>query len=206
MILIAGGVYYAINIHRATDNGIVTQNVLAPVHLLLDTKGVLHETVPEQVVTKVDMKHLTDSIRKTLKVSVVTHENTSVQVLHDTFVVHVYDDPNSHDLIAKDSTKDIQITFRGSSLAQLGSFDISLTPDTLSEISAIKRRFLRSDLHTTYFTHSNSLVKTVSGSSLTYSEQKPILVFGITGGVNIMTGKPFWGIGATLPLFSIKTR
>lgn len=182
---------------------------ISPVEQKVDKKGTSYSEIKVNEVSQVDMKHITDSIRKVLgkgQVQTIIKEITGDVIYKDTNKV-VYIDSSKGDITSIDSTKDIKVSFTGNYKKKTGEFDIHLTPDTVTIISNVKHHWFKPDELTTNTYHTNSLFTPVQGSSYTIKPKRMIGCIGPSIGV-VYAGKwiPALGITATFNLIPIRSK
>ncbi len=202
-LLVLGIVLFLyLRFHNPHRNEVVTLPKIENATTIIGKNGVEYQVIKQTVYLQPDMKKLTDSIKKTLRVNSITQVTTQIQTIHDTIPVSVFVDVN-HDITAAEVNKDIEIHFKGNSDTKLGLFTFFLAPDTVTEVSTFKSHLFKSDEHSVFFAHSNSLVKTVAGSSYTYRDRKPIINVELQAGYNIVENKFYYGVGLGIPLFPL---
>lgn len=174
----------------------------------VDEKGITHSIINQRVYTEKEMKIITDSLKKALKVSGVsqvtqTITNVEAELEAKTFYVDTVD----HTINASYQDKDIYAEFNGNTVTKYGMFKFILTPDTMTYVTTFKKKLFKPDIYSVDVSHTNGYFKTVEGLSYTYKNPKPIIVIGPTVGV-LYDGKfkPFVGVGATFNLISIKSK
>jgi len=186
------------------SNGTATLPGLAATTSFITQNGTMYQKAPETVLSKVDMKHLTDSLRKTLKVTRIEHINTITQVIHDTVPALVFVDTSTGDIKANYEDRWIRIGFLGNTKTDLGSFDFELTTDTVTEINVTKKRLFRATEHSILINHSNKMVKTTQASSISWKEPKVIAVLGPYVGYDAINNRIGAGIAITFNVVGFK--
>ena len=192
------------------SNGSPTLPKLQVTTSYVDKNNIKHETVPEKIVAKKEMKKATKEIRKNIKgkpniTSYAQIVNTLDTVLPDVAIIMTDDS-----IYAQDSTKYINVIFGGSTKTKIGVFSIHLEPDTITLVNTEKRHLFSGKSHSLDLTHSNQLITTSLASSMTYKEKKSIICFGPSLGVRLglestkITYHPYIGVGVTFNLISLK--
>ena len=185
--------------------------ILAPVQQKIDKKGNQYVEIKEELFTKAQVKHISDSLIKVYKVSKI--DGVVKQVQHiDTFSreILVFIDTGTHEIRAVDSNRYIINVFKGNTKTNTGQFHLTLTPDTLSYIDAVKTHFFKPNEHNIIISHSSPYIKTTNASAYKYKEPKVQFCIGPSAGVQYspIDGKfhGYLGLGITLNLISIKSK
>lgn len=183
-------------------------NIMKPVENKVDKKGTPYVEIKEQMYTKAQVKEITDSFRRNFKgkpqikevIRYVAYVDTSLKTEGpkiDTFEGNV---------TISDSfqSKDVYISYKGSSLTKTGTFNLSLTPDTTTFLVAEKKKLFKANERTINIYHTNSLIKTAVGTAYTEKIPKPILTLIAGGYYDPILNKYGFCISAGVPLITIK--
>jgi hypothetical protein len=186
----------------------VKKPVLKPTVQKKDKNGTVYTEVKGTLFTEEQMKHITDSMAKALGKGKVQQIIETVTVIDTEYEVKkFYIDSTTGNIYAQDSNKDSKISFAGNSKTGTGKFRLSLTPDTASYITTIKKHLFRASEINVNIYHTNHLFTPSMGSAYTSKSPKTIACIGPVMGVGYNgTLFPFLGVGITLNVVSIKIK
>jgi hypothetical protein len=186
----------------------VKKPVLKPTVQKKDKNGTVYTEVKGTLFTEEQMKHITDSMAKALGKGKVQQIIETVTVIDTEYEVKkFYIDSTTGNIYAQDSNKDSKISFAGNSKTGTGKFRLSLTPDTASYITTIKKHLFRASEINVNIYHTNHLFTPSMGSAYTSKSPKTIACIGPVIGVGYNgTLFPFLGVGITLNVVSIKIK
>ncbi len=172
-----------------------------------DKQGNLHSVIEEKKYSKQDFNTLTDSIKKTLKVTKVIYVDHIVNKI-DTQFYPDYFTLDSLDDSIKVSHEDpySKISFLGDFKTKQGEFKLELINDTVTLLNAYKKHLFKKDEYFTDITHSNKLITTVEGNSYSAKVPKPVLDFDIFLGYDPFIKKTIIAVGVGLHIFTLKSR
>lgn len=195
--------------HRKDPNVQIVQPTLKPAVQKTDKQGTVYTEIKGTLYTEAQVKALSDSFRKVLKVSKVqgvirTVTNIDTSFKHDTLLV----DPSTGYIYVADSNKNLKISYTGNYKRDTGSFHLKFVPDTATYVPAITKHLFRSDDLTLSIYHTNELFKSSAGYFYTAKQQKVIAAIGPLVAVGYSTsGKPggLIGAGIVLNLWGLKT-
>lgn len=184
---------------------IIDTNFKPPVETYKDEKGSTHSVVPSITVTEKTLETLVDSLlseNKRLK-----NAQSLTQVTQTTDTVFITK------ILWKDSTKsDFEIThednyiyLKATGNVNTQEANISLeSKDTLSFAVLKKKHLFKRDEIVVDVSNKSPYNKVQQGRSFTLQEKKPLISFGIMAGYDPFQGKFTYGVGAVLPVFTIK--
>ena len=186
----------------------VKKPALKPTVQKKDKNGTVYTEVKGTLFTEEQMKHITDSIGKALGKGKVQQAIETVTIIDTEYEVKkFYIDSTTGDIYAQDSNKDSKITFVGNSKTGTGKFRLSLTPDTASYITTIKKHLFRASEMNVNIYHTNQMFAPAMGSAYTSKSPKTIACIGPVIGVGYNgTLFPFLGVGITLNVIGIKIK
>ena len=186
----------------------VKEPALKPTTQKKDKNGTVYTELKGTLFTKDEMKHLTDSLAKALGKGKVEQVIKTVTVIDTEYEVKkFYVDSATGDIYAQDSNKDCKMSFAGNSKTGTGKFKLSLTPDTASYITTIKKHLFRASEMNVNIYHTNSMFAPAMGSAYTAKTPKTIACIGPVIGIGYNgTLFPFLGIGITLNVIGIKIK
>ena len=186
----------------------VKKPALKPTVQKKDKNGTVYTEVKGTLFTEEQMKHITDSIGKALGKGKVQQIIETVTVIDTEYEVKkFYIDSATGNIYAQDSNKDCKLSFAGNSKTGSGKFRLSLTPDTASYITTIKKHLFRASEMNVNIYHTNSMFAPSMGSAYTSKSPKTIACIGPVIGVGYNgTLFPFLGVGITLNVVGIKIK
>lgn len=176
-----------------------------PTTFYVDNQGNTHQVIVANQLSKQEMEHLTDSIRKTIKGTPQIKEVFVFVPQIDTF------------------WKELPVTIKGDTIetskidsyvnaraiintkTKQGFISLKLT-DTLTQVRTFKNRFLGANTSTIDITNKNPYVKVVAGSAVIVKEPKTLLVFGPSIVYNPFNQKVQYGVGITFNVLAIKSK
>ena len=169
-----------------------------------DPLGIKHEVIEQKIYSKKDFENITDSLKKSLKANIrsVTTTVTKVDTVYQKVPIFIQGDS----IITEVNNKDLNVKVVTDTSTKLSTVDIHLTPDTCTFVTTVHKRLFKTDLYQVDVKHSNSLFNTTMGNSFTYSEPKVNFSLGVGVGYNIITNKPYIGIGIQCNILNIKSR
>lgn len=166
-----------------------------------------HAKLPVVEVTKEQMKHIRDSIARTIKgeVRYITQTVIKVDTVFVDQVVRI--DSTKKTFFTEKKDNYLTLSVEGNWETKKAKVGLTLV-DTLTHVVTKERKFLKSNELNIYIQHKNPYMTSVSGRSFTLKERKTLLSFGLVGAYGISNKGlvPFVGLGVTLPIINIYTK
>ena len=195
---------------KSTEHSVYPQPIFIKSDIKKDKNNTTYSEVKGVVYTASEMNRIIDSISKALKVKpgniksvIVTTTDIDTAIKSNNLEV----DTANHLVCDSVSSKDYFISYQGDYKKGVGTFHLKLTPDTATYLETLEKGFFKPERYTVKIYHTNKLFQPQEGYSYTRTVPKAIVCIGPFVGLTYSSKiEPVIGVGATLNLFSIKTK
>lgn len=155
-------------------------------------------------VNNTTMQSLVDSLKIELKNKGKVQSITQYIIKTDTVFskIKIYIDTNSNFFLSKKDNY-INIDATGNTLTKEGTITVS-SIDTTTNLITYKKHLFKNNEYNVILYNKSPYNKIVEGRFISIKEKKTLASISIQIGINPFTTKLYYGIGASIPIFSIK--
>lgn len=168
------------------------------------TNGQVHNVVEVRELTKEEMRHLTDSLRSTIKGKPEIKEVIKLVTTIDTEFIELPVIQYGDTAMVEKNDNYVAAKAIINLKTNKGSISLYLT-DTLTQVRTFRKRFLRANKSTIDIINTNPYVEVAAGTAVVVKEPKVLFVVGPSVIYNPFSGTIQYGIGVTFNMLSIKS-